>query len=167
MRLAAVMRLVVEEMQQQRHQRLLDLSRVAQRAIAHEPVEVGLAQPRDIGGDAGVLGLPRRPQLAEIVVEDAFEALRRITRAGEAAHPDPVADQDVVQRAVQRAEEGAAIGAVVFVGQPGRGIVEALVGPFVVGRQHVEMGFHARTSPSGLVTRSLHQNPPRQVSSVE
>src|SRR5436189_981774 len=53
MRLAAVMGLVVEEMQQQRHQRLLDLSRVAQRAIAHEPVEVGLAQPRDIGGDAG------------------------------------------------------------------------------------------------------------------
>src|SRR5882724_1760592 len=44
-RLATVMGLVVEEMQQQRHQRLLDLSRVAQRAIAYQPVEVGLAEP--------------------------------------------------------------------------------------------------------------------------
>ena len=63
-----------------------------------------------------VLGAARRPQGREIVVQDGVEARRLFARAGEAPHPDAVADQQMIERAVQRLEEGAAVGAVVGVG---------------------------------------------------
>jgi len=67
---------------------------------------------------------------------------RRAALPGEALHPDAVADQDVIQRGVQRAEEGAAIGAIIGIGQLRRGIVEPPVDPFVVGRQHGDLWLH-------------------------
>ena len=51
----------------------------------------------------------------EIVIEDGVEAWRQFALAGEAPHPDAVADQQMIERAVQRLEEGAAVGAVIGV----------------------------------------------------
>ena len=91
----------------------------------------------------GVLGAARGAQGGEVVVEDGVEALRHIALAGEALHPDAVADQQVVERAVQRLEEGAAVGAVVGVGQRGGGVIEPLVAPGVVAGEHRIAGHHA------------------------
>ena len=57
---------------------------------------------------------------------------------GEAAHPDAVGDEEVVQRPVHRLEERAAIGPVVGVGERRRGIVEPAVRPGVIGGEHGE-----------------------------
>src|SRR5882724_3864627 len=81
-------------------------------------------------------------------MEDRIEPLRLLAFAGEAMHPDAVAEQQMVQRAVQRAEEGAAIGAIVGIPDLRRRLVEPLVDPGVIRRQHLELRLHARRPPS-------------------
>ena len=126
---------------------LLDLRRRARRAIAERALEIGVREALDVSDDAAVLRLPRRPQRREIVVEDRVELLRLVAFAGEAMHPDAVAEQQVVERPVQRAEEGAAVGAVVGVRDLRRRAVQPLVHPGVVGRQHFELRLHAHRPP--------------------
>jgi hypothetical protein len=118
--LAAVVRLVVEEMVERGRQRLLDLDRPHESAVADGAGKVGVCQSSDIVADARILRGPRRPQWGEVVIEDGIEAFRQFARASEAGHPDAIADQQVIQGPVQRLEEGAAVGAVVCLGD-GRG----------------------------------------------
>ena len=74
----------------------------------------------------------------KIVEQDGVEPVGCRALAREAAHPDPVRRQQVVERAVHAFEEGTAIGAVLFIGQGGRGGVEVVVGPSVVAGQRAE-----------------------------
>src|SRR5262249_53644515 len=141
MRLAAVMGLVIEEMQKQRRQVLLELSGAPRAAIAEPAREVSFREPRNVRTDARILGAPPRAQLREILVEDGVERLGLRALAGEAMHPDAVADQQMVQGAVQRAEERAAVPAILGVGNARGGGVEPLVDPGVVGRQQLEARF--------------------------
>src|SRR5712671_1087816 len=60
MRLAAVMRLVIEEVQQQRRQQLLDLRGAARAAVADRACEVVFRKSRDVIDDPCVVGAPRR-----------------------------------------------------------------------------------------------------------
>ena len=153
-RLAAMVGLVVEEMRQRRRQRLGDVGRPGDRAVAEGAGEVGLAQAVDIGDDALVLRAARFGKRRQVVEQDLVEPRRLRALAGEAAHPDAVGDQQVVERAVERAEEGAAVGAVVGIGELRRRLVEALVGPAIIGGEHGEMRLHGLT-PSTARNRSI------------
>ena len=108
-------------------ERLLDVARIGDRAVAEAPGEVGIGEALDIAGDAASSASRGRAQLREIVEQDGVEPVRALARAGEAAHPDAVGDEEVVQRAVHRLEERAAIGPVVGVRERRRGIVEPAV----------------------------------------
>src|SRR5665811_2200486 len=96
----------------------------------------------DIAADARVLAAARRPQGYEIVVQGRIKARRQFALAGKAPHPDAVADQQVIERAVHRLEEGAAVGAIVGVGQLGGGGIEPLVAPGVIAGEHLVTGLH-------------------------
>jgi len=145
--LAAMMRLVIEEMQQERCKILLDLGGIAGRAIADDPSEIVVAKAVDIGDDARILGLTLRTQLDEIIIKNGVEIAKNCTLASEALQPDAVAEEKMVQRPMQRAEEGAAIGTVIAFGQRPRRVIEPPIDPFIIGREHLELGFH-RTCPA-------------------
>ena len=68
-------------------------------------------------------------------MEDQVETRMRGALAGEAAHPDLVGDEHMIERAVHRAEEGAALGTIVDVGNGSRMRVEPPVRPFIVARR--------------------------------
>src|SRR5579859_8293952 len=65
---------------------------------------------------------------------------RRPLPAVEAAHPLPVAPQDVHQRPVQRSPEGAAVAAALFIREPRGGSVEAPVHLAIVGGHGADVG---------------------------
>src|SRR5690242_5188402 len=142
MRLAAMVSLVIEEVKQQRRQMLLEVGGAARAVIADRAGEIPLRDSGDVLADPRVLGAARGAQLAEILEEDAVELPRLLALAGEPVHPDPVADEKMVQRAVQRPEEGAAVASVFGIGNAGSRVVEPLVDPGVVGRVHLEQRFH-------------------------
>ena len=83
----------------------------------------------------------------ERVVQDRIELEADLRAPDEAAHPETIGDQDVVQRAVQTPEKHPAVGAILLVRQRLYGGVELVVGPGVVARQDVKAIRH-RTSPS-------------------
>ena len=142
MRLAAMVGLVVEEMIERRRQRLLDGLRVDHGAIADDAVEVVAAQAGDVAADENVLAAAGGAQGAEIFIQDGIEAFRGFAGAGEAPHPDTVADQQVVQGSVQRFEEGAAVGAVIGVAERARRVIKSLVAPGIVAGKHQVAGSH-------------------------
>src|SRR5579883_3385418 len=148
MRLATMMGLVIEEMQEQWRQMLLEVGGAPRAVIADRAREVSLRESRDIFADARVLGAALGAQLREILVEDAVELPGHLTLAGESVHQDYVAHQQMVQGAVQRAEERAAIAPVLGVGDARRGLVEPLVDPAVVRGKHFEERFHWRGFPA-------------------
>ena len=150
MSLTAVMGLVIEEVNQERRQLLLDLHRAAGRAIAQRALEIRFAQRADVIDDALVLPPARLAEPGEILMEDRIELAGRLALAGEALHPDPVAHEQMIEGAVQRAEEGPVVGAVVAVGQQGGRAIEPPVHPGVVIGQHRELLFHGDLSASVL-----------------
>src|SRR5471030_536148 len=83
-------------------------------------------------------------QRGEIVEEDGVELGRLLAFAGEAMHPDAIAKEEMVEGTVQREEEGAEIGAVFAVRKTRRCVVEALVDPAVVAREHRELLDHTK-----------------------
>jgi hypothetical protein len=143
MSLAAVVGLVVEEMDERRHERLLDVARVADRAVAQHSGELGVGQAADVALDAPVLRLARAAELLQILEQNRVELRRRLALAGEAAHPDPIGHQEMFERAVHGFEEGAAVGAIIGVGQSRGCVVDSTVRPVVIGREHGEGRMHA------------------------
>src|SRR5216683_4471987 len=136
MRLAAVMRLVVEEMGDQQPLRGADLAPGG----AAEPYEI-VVEPRfvDLAGpprDVAVCLVARRAQFGELLDEMValFDRRCRPRPIVEAAHPLAVAPQDVDEGAVDRAPEGAMGRAPLGIAEAPGGIVEALVHLGVVGR---------------------------------
>src|ERR1700688_1394269 len=101
MRLAAVVGLAIEEMIERGGEYLLDIGGIAEGAIADDASEVRLAQTFDIFVDCFVLGAPRRAKLSRILEQNDIEAFRQLALAGESLHPDAIADQQMVEGAVQ------------------------------------------------------------------
>jgi hypothetical protein len=133
MGLSSMMCLVIEEMIQCFAQPLLDLRRLGDRGIAEACRKCRIVESFDIGLDAPILELARPPKLGKIVEQNGIEPGRRLALARESAHPDAVADEEMVQRAVERFEERTAVGSVVVILDERGGIVEAPVGPAVIG----------------------------------
>jgi hypothetical protein len=100
----------------------------------------GIVQTVDEIDDAPVLGLARGTKLVERVEQDRIQPVRRLALAGEALHPDPVGREQMIERAVDRFEERAAIGAIVLGTKPRRRIVQPRVGPGIIVAEHLIMG---------------------------
>lgn len=105
MGLATMMGLVVEEMRQCHRQR------IGEPFAAHVGIAEAAGQRRFIqavaeGKDLGIFRLAGLAQAVEILVQDLVKRddMRR-DRAFEAAEPDAVADQDMVQGGMQAAEK--------------------------------------------------------------
>jgi hypothetical protein len=142
MSLAAMMGLVVEEMGKCGRKLLFDRCRIDEGAVANSTFKIVLAQAFDLAADARILGAPRGAQIVEIVVKDDIEILGQLALSGEALHPDAVADQQMVEGAMQRLEEGAAVGAVVCIAYLDHGVIEPLVAPGIVSGEHAIVRSH-------------------------
>src|SRR6185437_12820838 len=121
---------------------LRDRAHVRYRHVAESAGQRLVAQAADPGNDPCVLGLAGGAKLIEIVEEDSIELRGSVALTGKALEPDPVGDQQMVQRTQHRLEKGAHIAAQLFLGQVAGRFIDALVGPGVVGRKHHEMLFH-------------------------
>ena len=73
-----------------------------------------VGQAADPIDDALVFRFARGAQLGEITKQDGVQRGRRVALAGEALHPDAVGDQQMVERAHHRFEEGAGIAPELF-----------------------------------------------------
>src|SRR5262245_37867404 len=118
MRLAAMVRLVIEKMIKRRSKRLLDILRIDNGAVADCLREVGLSQGAYISSNAFIFVPSGGAQLVEIVMEDRVQAWRDFTLTGEPPHPYTITDQKMVEGAVQRLEENTTIGTVVGIADP-------------------------------------------------
>ncbi|APG90537.1 hypothetical protein SAMCFNEI73_Ch1223 [Sinorhizobium americanum] len=142
MRLSAVMGLVVEEMGERRSDLLADLAGPAERRVGEVRVEPRLVEAIDPSDDALVLRDPRRRQGREFVMQNRVEPRGCVALLGEPLHPDPVSDEEVIERSMQRAEERALVLPVLLIGEFGRGSVEQPVGPAIVVGKHPVMVEH-------------------------
>lgn len=75
-------------------------------------------------------------------MEDRVEPRGRVALLGEPLHPDPVGHEEVVERSMQRTEEGALVLPVLRLGEFGYGSVEQPVGPAIVVGKHPVMVEH-------------------------
>jgi hypothetical protein len=139
----AMVGLVVEPVVERGRQLLHELFRRRDPAVTDHAGQPRLVETVDVGNDAPVLGLARRPEVGQALVHDGVEPIRRLTLAGEAFHPDAIGGEQMVQRAVHRLEERAFVGAILAIGQEPGGIVETAVRPGVVAGEGDVVVFHA------------------------
>src|SRR5262249_32149719 len=164
-RLAAMMGLVIEPVVEGGHERLNELVRRRDPAIADDAFQGSFVEAGDPGHDSPVLRLARGAEARKILVQDGIEALRRLALAGEALHPDAIGRQQMVERAVHGFEERAPVGAVLGVAELGRGLVEPLVGPGVVAGEARVMFLHvAIVRPRCATSRLIESVNPSSLS---
>lgn len=142
MNLSPVMRLMVEPMGERGGNLLLEFRRRRDRPIAHLARKIRFLETVDEGDDAKVLRDPHRFEIGEILEEDRVEPVGRIAAPREPFQPDAVGDEQMVERALDGFEEGAAIGAVIRIGKIRRMLIEPRIGPLIIGGEHLPMGFH-------------------------
>src|SRR4051812_18823623 len=143
MHLAAMMRLVVEEMRDEQTLRRADFApggAAEPYQIRVEPVLVDLRGP---GRNTGIGLFARRAQLGEILDEmvTLLDRRRRARPVVETTHPLVVAPQYVDQRAMDRAPERAFPGAPLGLAEPFGGAVQAAVHLGVVGGHRADIGW--------------------------
>jgi hypothetical protein len=160
----AVVGLVVEDV----HQRLparLALRLACGGGVFEVGGDVGGGEAVHVADHALVFPLARRAQVLEVLEKNRVQLALRTAGALEAAHPNAVGDQQVVQRAVQAVEKDPGRAAVVVIGERGGGGVEAPVGPTVVGRHGPEMRRKVghRPSSAGRVSTPTLRRPVRQL----
>jgi hypothetical protein len=144
MHLPAMMRLVVEEVDQHWGERLFDVRGAREGAVPDLYLQCRVVEAVDIAEDPFVLGAARCTKSFELVEQGGIEPVRRVALTRKAPQPDPIRDQEMVEGAVDRFEERAAIGTVGLVGKLFGRRVDALVRPGVIGGEHREMGLHHR-----------------------
>jgi hypothetical protein len=101
------------------------------------------------GNDTLVLCFACSGKRIQVFEEHGIECRRRFAGAGEALHPYPVGDDQMIERAMERAEEGAAVAAEFCVAKFGRGRIDLRVGPAIISGEHPVMSEH-----SGLLQSS-------------
>jgi hypothetical protein len=138
--LPAVVGLVIEPVRQRRGHRLLELLRRCDLAVFDRSGDADIVEPVDEIDDPLVLRLACGTQLVECLEQDRIQPVRRVAFAGKPLHPDPVGRQQMVQGAVDRFEEGAAVGAILLGAEPRRRLVKPVVGPRIVMTEHPIMG---------------------------
>ena len=100
-----------------------------------------------------------RRSSARFVEQDGIEPVGRVAGSGEAAHPDPVGDEEMVERPEHRAEEDAAAGAQLIVGEVGRSKVEPFVAPAIVAGQQASGAVESMAYLRDLMAKT---RPPRR-----
>ena len=94
MRLAAVVRLVVEDVREDVGERLL-VRRAAHREVCDRPCVGLLREALHKADEAPVLRRAGRGELPPVVVEDRVQPVRMIAFARKAPQPDPVGDEEI------------------------------------------------------------------------
>ena len=142
MGVAAVVGLMIEQMQQDVLQRLaVWLARHV--LVVKDLAEIGLAIGSDQIDQACIFGDPAAQKFAAIVMDDGVEPSRMFAGAGQALQPDAIGQQQMIQRAVQAAEENAGGPAVLFLGDCEGGAVDPKVGPaIIVGKLPKDLDRH-------------------------
>ena len=100
----------------------------------------------DEGDDPGVFlgtGVGERGQVVE---KDLIQRSDAAIDAFETTHPRAVADEDVVEGPVDRAEEGAAVGTIGVVFERAAGFVQPAIGPAVIAGEGARMVAHRHAS---------------------
>lgn len=93
MRLAAMVRLVVEEMCQRGCKALADSAHVADCRIRKASGNIRALEAVDPIDDACILRYPRCPEIVQSVVDYCIKRLGRVSLAREAMQPDTVCHQ--------------------------------------------------------------------------
>lgn len=141
MRLTPVVGLVIEEVRERRRKALRHCPHVGDRHVDEAPGERLVGQPPDPVGNPSVLQFTRLQQSRVVGVQDRVERRRRLTLAGEPLQPDPVRDEDVVERAAERLEVGSCLLVERLGRQLARRRVERGVGPRIIGRKLLKCCF--------------------------
>ena len=113
-------------------------------------VNVPVIKGLNIENDPFVFVASCGSEAGEIVMDDLVELGVHRPFAGESSHPDAVGYDEMVEGAMEGAEESTAVLAIIGIGSLGCGLVEPLVGPAIVLGEHREVVFH-RSSRTGLV----------------
>jgi hypothetical protein len=130
------MGLVVEEVRDQHPGGHAALAPVHLARVAGDGLEpAGLERLRP-GQEPLVELLSRGSQRLELGVDLLAESGRLWRIAREAGEPREVSAEEVIERGVDRAEEGATVAPALFVRHVGAARVEALVHPAIVGSHH-------------------------------
>src|SRR5579863_1024073 len=160
MHLAAMMGLVIEHMGDQEPTRFgyvaLDRTGVIS-VIGGKPCRVDVVGPMQ---DRRIEAVPLRFEVLPVGVErNRFRnAARRPRLAGEAAHPDAVGPEQMAQRLVDRAEEGAALLPPRLLRELVGDAIEVLVLPAIVPRHALDVG----AVDHGTLTPRAPTSPGRQ-----
>jgi len=101
--LAAMVSLVIEQVGAS-YVGGLDISLSLIVGVGEGASEEAVSHGREERLDAGVLGDAGGSERGEIVEEDEVEGRCDLSAAFESRHPDPVAEQDVIQQSVDAAE---------------------------------------------------------------
>src|SRR4051812_14584475 len=99
-----MMGLMVEKMRQGRTQCLLEYLATGVLVFQH-PFKI--TRPGHKAENPLILGLPSGPEFREAVMQDLAQPFGLRSVAGEPPHPDIIGNQQMVQRAVDTAEEQA------------------------------------------------------------
>ena len=82
--------------------------------ILDGPGEALVIQPVHKADDPPVFGFTCGAEFVERLEQDRIQPVRRPAPAGKPLHPYPVGDQEMVEHSVDRFEERAPIGAILF-----------------------------------------------------
>ena len=104
MDLAAVVRLMIEDMQQCVRVGLRDARRTHDRAEDEVPAKARVVHGLDETRDATVLGFPSDPQRVQVLMDHGRQIHIGLPLPGQPVHPYPVGDQEMVQRSQHRPE---------------------------------------------------------------
>src|SRR5690349_15875088 len=152
MHLAAVVRLVIEEMAEHDAERRAEpLARRAE--VIEREVEPSAIEPLDHADQAIVFRDARGLERREVAVEDLVEC-ELLGPPLDAAEPDAVPHHEMVESGVDRAEEARTRLQVLDFGKLGAGGIEPGVGPGVVAGKGAEIAIGHRASSPGYSTLS-------------
>ncbi len=142
MDLAAVMRLVIEDMRQRRRKPLRDSAVVGNGYVGKTAGQRAFVQIVNKTLDASVFYDACGPQIRESRIEQLIKVRWRLTAPGKAFQPDTVGNQNMVQRSHGRPEKCASVARPLLAIQVRGGGIELFVGPKIVSGEHGEVLFH-------------------------
>src|SRR6185369_10434475 len=135
MRLAAMMGLVIEEMDDREIHRQGQFLAIGHAAIGEGIAVARLWHFRDQPQDAMILNLPRRPEMLGQLVWHFIEAAMRHRQSFKAGEPAAIADIEMIEGAADRPEEAIMWGAEIMRRKLAHGSKEPFIGPAVIARQ--------------------------------
>src|SRR4051794_8734976 len=136
-----MMGLVVEQVRENIAPLLFEL--LARRGrVFLQSLDQAVVKRCDIRNDAVVLVGARQRQRAAVLINNGVELAGMLAFAGQPLQPQPVGQQQMIERAVHALEEGADVAPVLGIAQTECRLIEPGIGPAVIGGALFEIGFH-------------------------